>query len=140
VREWLRHRFAGPVLRASVVPAGSTDWLKAARVVAWAGIGAPQRFFATLQALGADVVETVAFRDHQWLGEDDARRLLDLAQRHSATPVTTEKDMARLAGAHGLCGELRGATRVVPVRLALAEADAERLLSLVATALQAQRR
>ena len=99
--EWLRHRFAGPVLRASVVPAESADWLKGARVVAWAGIGAPQRFFAMLQALGADVVETVAFRDHQWLGEDDARRLLELARRHAATLVTTAKDMARLTGAGG---------------------------------------
>jgi tetraacyldisaccharide 4'-kinase len=139
VTEWLRHRFAGPVLRASVAPAENADWLQAGRFVAWAGIGAPQRFSATLQALGADVVETITFRDHQWLGEDDARRLLDLARQHSATLVTTEKDMARLAGAHGLCRELRGASRVLPVRLALPEADAERLLSLVATALQAQR-
>jgi tetraacyldisaccharide 4'-kinase len=140
VTDWLRHRFAGPVLRASVVPAEATDWLKAARVVAWAGIGAPQRFFATLQALGADVVEAVPFRDHQPLGEDDARRLLDLARRHSATLITTEKDMARLAGAHGACGELQRAARLLPVRLTLAEADAERLMSLVATALQTQRR
>ena len=139
VTEWLRRRFTGPVLRAGIVPAESTGWLKAARVVAWAGIGAPQRFFATLQMLGADVAEAVAFRDHQRLGEDDARRLLDLAQRHAAALVTTQKDMARLAGASGLCGELRGASRVLPVRLALAEADAERLLSLVGTALQAQR-
>ena len=34
-----------------------------------------------------------------WLGDDDARRLLDLARRHGATLVTTEKDMARLTGA-----------------------------------------
>jgi tetraacyldisaccharide 4'-kinase len=136
VTQWLRHRFAGPVLRASVVPTEATDWLKAARVVAWAGIGAPQRFFATLRALGADVVEAVAFRDHQRLAEDDARRLLNLARRHSATLVTTEKDMARLAGAHGICAELARAARALPVRLALADADAERLMSLVATALQ----
>jgi tetraacyldisaccharide 4'-kinase len=139
VTDWLRRRFAGPVMRAGVVPAETADWLKGAQVVAWAGIGAPQRFFATLQALGADVAETVAFRDHQRLGEDDARRLLELARRHSATLVATEKDMARLAGAQGLCGELRAATRVLPVRLALAEADAERLLSLVTTALQSRR-
>jgi tetraacyldisaccharide 4'-kinase len=139
VTEWLRRRFAGPVLRASVAPAASTDWLKAARVVAWAGIGAPQRFFATLRALGADVTETIAFRDHQLLGEDDARRVLELARRHSAIPVSTEKDMVRLGGAHGLCGELRAATRVLPVRLALADADAERLLSLVASALKTRR-
>jgi tetraacyldisaccharide 4'-kinase len=139
VTEWLRRRFTGPVLRAGVVAAGATDWLQGARVVAWAGIGAPQRFFATLQALGADVAEAVALRDHQRLGEDDARRLLDLSRRHGAMLVTTAKDMARLAGAHGLCRELRSATRVLPVRLALAEADAERLLSLVATALRSRR-
>jgi len=52
VTEWLRRRFAGPVLRAGVVPAEAVDWLRAARVVAWAGIGAPQRFFATLRSLG----------------------------------------------------------------------------------------
>jgi tetraacyldisaccharide 4'-kinase len=139
VTDWLRHRFAGPVLRASVVPAEATDWLQGARVVAWAGIGAPQRFFATLRALGADVADAVPFRDHHPLGEDDARRLLSLARRHSATLVTTQKDMARLVGANGRCGELRGATRVLPVRLALADADAERLMSLVASALQTQR-
>src|SRR4029077_2289329 len=103
------------------------------------GIGAPQRFFATLRALGADVTETIAFRDHQLLGEDNARRVLELARQHSAIPVSTEKDMVRLGGAHGLCGELRAATRVLPVRLALADADAERLLSLVASALKTRR-
>jgi tetraacyldisaccharide 4'-kinase len=139
VTEWLRHRFAGPVLRAGVVPAEPADWLKAARVVAWAGIGAPQRFFATLRSLGADVAETVAFRDHQPLGEDDARRLLDLARRHSATLVTTQKDMARLAGSRRLSAELAAATRVLPIRLTLPAADAERLMSLVATALQTPR-
>lgn len=139
VTDWLRHRFAGPVLRAGVAPAGSTEWVQAARVVAWAGIGAPQRFFATVRTLGANVVETVTFRDHQWLGEDDARGLLDLARRHAATLVTTEKDAARLAGAHGLCGELRAASRAVAVRLTFPEADAERLASLVASALQSQR-
>lgn len=139
VTDWLRHRFAGPVLRAGVVPAESIDWLKGARVVAWAGIGAPERFFAMLRTLGADVAETVAFRDHQQLGGADARRLLELARRHSAAPVTTAKDMARLAGAGGPCAELARASRVVPVRLAFAEPDAERLTSLVATALQSRR-
>ena len=67
VAEWLRHRFVGSVLRASVTPAEDSGWLKGQRVVAWAGIAAPQRFFAMLRSLGAEVVETVPFRDHQWL-------------------------------------------------------------------------
>jgi tetraacyldisaccharide 4'-kinase len=139
VTEWLRRRFAGPVLRASVVPATTADWLRAARVVAWAGIGAPQRFFTTLRALGAELAEAVAFRDHQRLGDGDARRLLDLARRHEAMLVTTEKDMVRLAGASGACGALARASRALPVRLALEEADAERLLSLSLAALEAPR-
>ncbi len=139
VAEWLRHRFAGSVLRASLAPAESADWLKGTRVVAWAGIGAPERFFAMLRTLGADVAETQAFRDHQWLGEDDARRLLELARRHGATLVTTAKDMARLTGASGLPARLAAASRVFHVKQFLAEPDAERLMSLVDTALQARR-
>ena len=71
--------------------------------------------------------------------QDVYAHLLDLARRHSATLVTTQKDMARLAGAHGPCAELKAATRALPVRLTLADADAERLMSLVATALQTPR-
>lgn len=139
VAEWLRRRFAGPVLRASVVPAESTDWLKGTRIVAWAGIGAPGRFFAMLRSLGADVAETRAFRDHHWLSEADAGRLLELAQRHSATLVTTAKDMARLSGATGLAARLAAASRVLHVKQLLAGPDAERLMSLVDTALRASR-
>jgi tetraacyldisaccharide 4'-kinase len=139
VTDWLRHRFAGPVLRARLAPSQGSEWLKDARVLAWAGIGAPGRFFATLRALGADVAQTIAFRDHQELGAGDARRLLELARRLGATPVTTEKDMARLAGAQGACAELAQAARPLPVHLTLDEPDAERLSSLLSSALQAGR-
>lgn len=139
VAEWLRHRFAGPVLRSSLVPAESTDWLKGTRVVAWAGIGVPERFFAMLAALGAQVAEKRAFRDHQWLSEGDAGQLLQLAQRHSATLVTTSKDMARLKGAGGLPAQLAAASRALHVKQSLADPDAERLMSLVDTALRARR-
>ena len=92
-------------------------------VVAWAGIGAPERFFAMLQALGAEVLETVAFRDHQWLSEADAGRLLQLAHRHSATLVTTEKDMARLTGSSGVLAELARPRARCPSNSRFAESD-----------------
>jgi tetraacyldisaccharide 4'-kinase len=135
VADWLRHRFAGPVLRASTAPAGATEWLAGARVVAWAGIGAPDRFFATLQAVGAEIVERCTFRDHQQLAHADATRLIETAQRLSATLVTTEKDLARLAGAGGTLGELAGTSRALAVRLSLAPADEERLTALIDSAL-----
>jgi tetraacyldisaccharide 4'-kinase len=140
VADGLRRRFAGPVLRCSTIVAGDAAWLRGRRVVAWAGIGAPQRFFGLLRALGAETAETVAFADHERLAEADARRLLALAGRHRATLVTTAKDMARLTGATGSPADLAAATRVVPIALALPEPDAERLARLVGSAIEARRR
>lgn len=135
---WLRHRFPGPVLQAATIPAAETGWLKGLSVVAWAGIGAPERFFVMLEALGAVVAERVPFRDHQRLGEDDARRLLDLAARHGAALVTTEKDQARIAGSSGHLAELAAASRAFPVKLSLAGPDAERFSTLIVAALRSR--
>ena len=136
VAEWLGRRFDGPVLRCATAIAGDAAWLDGRRIVAWAGIGAPQRFFGMLQALGAALVETVAFGDHQRLTEGDARRLLGLAERNTAALVSTEKDMARLMGATGALAELAGATRAVPIKLRFAEADADRLAALIRNSLR----
>jgi tetraacyldisaccharide 4'-kinase len=136
IAEWLGRRFAGPVLRCSTVAAGDTTWLKGRRVVAWAGIGAPRRYFGMLQALGAELIEAVAFSDHQRLSEADARRLLGLAERGRATLVSTEKDMARLKGSTGALAELAAATRPVPIELRFADADGDRLAALIRNSLQ----
>ena len=136
VAAWLRHRFNGPVLRAATVATGDAAWLKGQRIVAWAGIGAPERFFAMLTALGAEVAEAVTFRDHQRLVPVDANRLLGLANRQQAMLVSTEKDLARLQRAMGALAELAGATRALPVKLQFAEPDAERLGVLIDSALK----
>ena len=139
IAEWLRTHFNGPVLRASTVPSEDAGWLKGLRVIAWAGIGSPQRFFAMLAHLGAEVVEAVAFRDHQSVQQADAERLLAQAEWHDATLVTTEKDHARMRGTAGLPARLAEASRVLPVKLAFENADAVRLASLLDSALTMQR-
>jgi tetraacyldisaccharide 4'-kinase len=136
IADMLRRGFNGPVLRSTTIAAEDAGWLAGTRVVAWAGIGAPQRFFAMLEGLGAMVVERVAFRDHQRLGEGDAARLLELARRHNAQLVTTEKDVARLAGADGRLADLAAASRALMIRLSLAAADSERLGALIDSALK----
>lgn len=68
------------------------------RVLAYAGIGRPAKFAATLTAAGAEVVDLVPFADHRMLEEADAERLLARAGERGLDLVTTEKDAARLAG------------------------------------------
>ena len=135
VRDWLRHRFVGPVLRATTVPAAAVDWLVGNKVLAWAGIGAPERFFAMLKGLGADLIERVAFADHHCLSQSEAQVLLEAARAGAASLVTTEKDRARLAGASGSLAELCQRSRALPVKLQFCAAETERLAVLVDTAL-----
>ncbi len=129
--ERLRHDFEGPVLEGRIVPGGATDWLAAAPMVAFAGIGVPERFFATLAALGANLVAKVDFPDHHAFTSADAGRLLDLARTHGATLVTTEKDRVRLAGGDGALAELHAQARALPIRLKLEARDESRLVALI---------
>lgn len=129
--DWLRQRFPGPVLSASVQPTESVAWLENADVVAFAGTGAPQRFFDLLRRFGANVVHAVPFPDHHPFSETDAQRLLGLASATSATLVTTEKDWVRMDASGGQSGRLKAMSRVIPIAMVFGERDAERLKTLL---------
>ena len=66
------------------------------RVIAFAGIGVPQKFFATLERLGARVIATRTFPDHHAYKPREIERLQARARTARATLVTTEKDFVRL--------------------------------------------
>jgi tetraacyldisaccharide 4'-kinase len=70
--------------------------LKGKRVLAFAGIGDPDRFFRTLRANGIEVVCERAFGDHHPFSRSEVEALIAEAKRESLTLVTTEKDLARL--------------------------------------------
>lgn len=82
-----------PVFRGSIKPAIE---LPAGRYVAFAGIGRPEKFFDTLEALGASMRDSVPFPDHHVFTDGDLRYLRRLAQDHDAQLITTEKDYVRL--------------------------------------------
>ena len=119
------------MLDARIAPSGAIDWLSDAPVVAFAGIGVPDRFFATLRVLGARLAEEIAFPDHHDFTLADAARLLDLAHSHGAMLVTTEKDRVRIAGLDGPLAKLRDTARALPVRLKLEARDESRLVALI---------
>jgi tetraacyldisaccharide 4'-kinase len=86
-----------PVLSAQLKPAAaSTAALKGRRVLAFAGIGDPNRFFRTLRGAGIEVVREQAFADHHPFTTAEIEALNAEASRDGLTLVTTEKDLARL--------------------------------------------
>lgn len=85
-----------PVLRARLLPDASALRFKGERVVAFAGIGRPAKFFRTLTASGADVRATTSFPDHHRYKADEIMRLVEAASSERATLVTTAKDWLRL--------------------------------------------
>src|SRR5215470_16230697 len=65
------------VLSAHLSPdAASVAELRGRRVLAFAGIGDPQRFFRTLRAAGIEVVQERSFADHHPFSEGEIARLL----------------------------------------------------------------
>ncbi|CAH1655193.1 Tetraacyldisaccharide 4'-kinase [Hyphomicrobiales bacterium] len=94
VMDVARHR---PIFSGELVPdAGAAARLRGKRVAAFAGIGRPEKFFATLRSIGAEVVDEAPFGDHQPYTPADLRALAARAQALDALLVTTEKDRARL--------------------------------------------
>ena len=76
--------------------------LRGKRVLAFAGIGDPTRFFRTLRGSGIEVVLERAFADHHPFSQSEIDTLTTEARRDGLTLVTTEKDLARLRGRDGL--------------------------------------
>ncbi len=86
-----------PLLRAHLQPDPAVARrLQGQRVVAFAGIGRPQKFFETLRGLGATVVRAYPFADHYPYAPSDIQPILDEAYGLAALPVTTAKDAVRL--------------------------------------------
>jgi tetraacyldisaccharide 4'-kinase len=106
-----------PVWSAHLKPDETTvASLHGKRVLAFAGIGDPSKFFRTLRASGIEVVRERAFADHHPFSKSEIESLVAEARGEALTLVTTEKDLARLHGREDLPD---GAGEIVPLPVTL---------------------
>jgi tetraacyldisaccharide 4'-kinase len=101
------------------------------KALAFAGIGDPEKFFATLAAAGIDVAERAGFPDHHRYTAVEAADLIARAQAKGLILVTTEKDAMRMAGEPRL-DALAARASALPVRLVIEEVDLFRQMLLQA--------
>ena len=85
--------YPGPVIQAHLKPRGPAPHGK---LVAFAGIGRPDKFFDSLKDSGAELEETIPFPDHHTYSRSDLSFLRTLASERDARLITTEKDFVRL--------------------------------------------
>ncbi len=102
---------------------GSLAALAGRKVLAFAGIGHPEKFFATLDEAGVAVGDRASFADHHRYSAADAQALLARAEAANLVLITTEKDYVRLADDPALA-TLAARSNVLPVRLVIEEQEA----------------
>ena len=101
-----------PVLRATLVQDSEVAALRGRRVLAFAGIAYPEKFFAPLAAAGSEIARRMPFPDHHPFTRGELEDVLAEAIRLDAIPVTTPKDAVRLPP------DIRARVHVVGVGLA----------------------
>ena len=115
VEEARRHNL--PVMRTHLRPDPKLiAALGRGRVLAFAGIGDPEKFFVTLADAGVAVAVTRSFPDHHRYTRAEARALCEEADREGLILVTTEKDLVRLSGDEETAG-LAAHAHALPVAL-----------------------
>jgi tetraacyldisaccharide 4'-kinase len=104
------------VVRARLRPVRVREWRKQP-ILAFAGIGRPEKFFATLAEIRAPVERTVSFPDHHRFTQAEAAELIAQADSKNLRLVTTEKDLVRLSETEGALGQLRQRAEAMAVTL-----------------------
>jgi len=99
-----------PIFRADLEPVDG-ERFAGARIVAFAGIGRPEKFVASLNRVGASVIAAFPYPDHHPFTDVEIARLRHAAEGGDARLVTTAKDWARLPA------RLRGGIEVFEVRI-----------------------
>jgi len=92
----LAARQAKPISTARLTASASHKVAKK-KFLAFAGIGHPQRFFRTIEAMGGKVIEQRIFADHHFFSPHELQNLSASAAAQKLWLATTAKDYIRIA-------------------------------------------
>jgi len=107
-----------PMFTGQLEPARTAPDLAGKKVIAYTGIGMPDKFFATLEQAGAEIIERIRFPDHHPFSHSDAQWLLGLQDDNpECLLLTTAKDHVRLKNTADACGKLYQASMIYGVEL-----------------------
>lgn len=107
-------RAGRPVFQARTQPRMSAPFSDQP-LLAFAGIGHPEKFFRTVEEMGGRISAKRGFSDHHHYTDEEARDLLRTAGRQGCRLVTTEKDAMRLRHGSKALEDLAAATTVVEI-------------------------
>jgi len=123
-------RAKAPLFTGMLEPQPQEDVIRQ-RVLAFAGIGRPEKFFETAETVGYRVVATKSFADHHAYSEKDMETLFAEAKEQDAQLLTTEKDLVRLTP------ETRQRIKALPVKVRIN--DMTGLMDLLRRSIQSHR-
>ncbi len=99
--------------------------LQSKRLLAFAGIARPQKFYDSLQQAGAKMVAQFDFPDHHPFSASELQMLQAQAKKLDATLITTEKDAVRLPK------DLKNTIMTLPVELSFDKLNQDKLLDIL---------
>ncbi len=121
----LAARAAKPIHTAKPVVAKGIN-LKNKRVLAFAGIADPEKFFDTLTASGAFISLSRTWPDHHYFADDELRELYQTAEAGDLILVTTEKDAMRLARGSEMAQKVLEKTIVLRIEMQFEQPEVSR--------------
>jgi tetraacyldisaccharide 4'-kinase len=87
---------AMPVFHGALTPSGDTASLNSRRLLAFAGIGRPEKFYSSLREQGAELIATQDFADHHPYSMHELNALIARATSLNAQLITTTKDAVKI--------------------------------------------
>ncbi len=92
----LTPRLTKPVICASLKPRLPKNFPRNREFFAFAGIGRPEKFYASCREFGLNIVSTYDFPDHYMFTQKDLSAFAEHARVRKLQLITTEKDWVRL--------------------------------------------